>query len=213
MEKFLARFHDWLNEPIRPFARVVLVLAVFPLALTFTQPLWNMHFLAPQYPEGLSLQIYAHTIESGNDGRDLREINTLNHYIGMRTIDRGELSDLDWMPFAIGGLFIFALRVAVIGEVRSLVDLVVMLSYFGVFSLSRFVFKLYSIGHNLDARAPIHIEGFMPAILGSKMVGNFATAAYPGLGTMSLGAFALAVVGLVLWHGLIGWRSARPASA
>jgi hypothetical protein len=209
MERFLFRFHVWLNEPIRPVARILLAFAVLPLALAFTEPLWNMHFAAPQYPEGLSLEIYAHTIESGNDGRDLDEINTLNHYIGMRKIDRGELSDLDWIPFAIGGLFILALRVAVIGEIRSLVDLAVLLSYFGVFSLGRFLFKLHSFGHNLDPQAPIRIDGFMPAIVGDKIVGNFTTSAYPGVGSYFLGAFAVAIFGLVIWHALIGWRSLR----
>jgi hypothetical protein len=179
---------------------VALALAVVPLALTATQPLWSIHMRAPQYPNGLSLDIYAHTIESGNEGRDLPEINVLNHYIGMRKIDRVELSDLDWIPFAIGALSLLALRVAAIGDVRSLIDLSVLLVYFSVFSLGRFAFKLYTYGHNLDPRAPVTVEPFTPAILGTKQIANFTTTSYPGWGTAFLGVFAVVVLGVTLWH-------------
>ena len=202
----LDRFYDWLTQPIAPWSRVVLALAVLPLALTFTQPLWSIHMRAPQYPNGLSLEIYAHTIESGNEGRDLPEINVLNHYIGMRRIDRVELSDLDWIPFAIGALSLLALRVAAIGDVRSLIDLSVLLVYFSVFSLGRFAFKLYAYGHNLDPRAPVTVEPFTPAILGTKQIANFTTASYPGWGTALLGAFAVVVLGVTLWHMAIAMR-------
>lgn len=202
----LERFYAWLAMPIAPWARVALALAVIPLALSFTQPLWNIHMLAPQYPQGLSLDIYVHTIEGGNEGRDLPEINVLNHYIGMRKIDRTELSDLDWIPFAIGALSLLALRVAAIGDVRALIDLSVLLVYFSAFSLGRFAFKLYTFGHNLDPRAPVTVEPFTPAILGTKQIANFTTASYPRGGTFLIGVFALVVVGLTAWHLLAPWR-------
>ena len=200
MKKKLERFYDGLTTPIEPWSRVALALAMVPLAFAFSQPLWSIQMRAPQYPNGLSLDIYAHTIESGNEGRDLPEINVLNHYIGMRKIDRVELSDLDWIPFAIGALSLLALRVAVIGDVRALIDLSVLLVYFSFFSLGRFVFKLYAYGHNLDPRAPVTVEPFTPAILGTKQIANFTTASYPGWGTALVGAFAVVVLGVTLWH-------------
>ena len=60
--------------------------------------------LAPQYPQGLTLDIYAHKVEGGRNGADIQEINTLNHYIGMKHLDRAQLSDLDWLPFGFGVL-------------------------------------------------------------------------------------------------------------
>ena len=110
-------FHASLAEPLAGRTRLLVGLLVVPLALAFSAPLWSMDFEAPQYPEGLRLEIFAHTVTG-----DVNEINTLNHYIGMRRIDRAELSDLDWIPFGLGVLALLSLRVAAIGDLRALVD-------------------------------------------------------------------------------------------
>ena len=47
-------------------------------------PLWNLTMFAPQYPDGLRLDIYTHSSQGGNNGQDVKEINVLNHYIGMQ---------------------------------------------------------------------------------------------------------------------------------
>jgi hypothetical protein len=36
------------------------------------------------------------------EGHDIQEINSLNHYIGIRHIDRSEFTDSDCMPLVIG---------------------------------------------------------------------------------------------------------------
>jgi hypothetical protein len=165
--------------------------------------------LAPQYPKGLELDIYAYTIEGGNGGQDLNEINTLNHYIGMKKLEKVNFTDLEWIPFAIGVLALLALRVAAIGDVRSLVDLAVLTVYFGLFSAARFAFMLYAYGHNLDPRAPIRMEPFTPAILGTKQIANFSTASYPRGATWLLALFGAVVAGLAAWHLRRAFRQAR----
>src|SRR5687767_14669742 len=100
----------------------MLVASCLFLVLAFFHPPWRISMEAPQYPNGLYLDIWAYTIEGGNDGQHLAEINNLNHYIGMHTIDRAEFADLDWLPFALGILILLTLRVAVVGNVRSLID-------------------------------------------------------------------------------------------
>lgn len=204
------RFNRTLERPLAPWARLLLALAVVPLVLSFAYPLWNIHMVAPQYPEGLELDIYAYTIEAGNEGRDLQEINTLNHYIGMKALDKAEFTDLSWIPFAIGALALLALRVAVIGDVRSLVDLTVLTIYFSLFSAGRFVLQLYNYGHNLDPAAPFQMEPFTPAILGFKQIANFTTASMPRAATFLIGLYATVVAALMLWHLL---RGSRPAAA
>jgi hypothetical protein len=156
--------------------------------------------VAPQYPEGLDLDIYAYRIESGNGGQDLKEINNLNHYIGMQEINRRELADLDWIPFALGALVLLTLRVAAIGDVRSLVDLMVTTVYFSAFSAGRFVYKLYTIGHDLDPGAPLSTEPFMPPIIGTQQVANFVVTSLPSGASFRIGAFATFVALLALWH-------------
>ena len=46
---------------------------------------------APQYPDGLRLDIYSHKLEGGSSGQDVKEINVLNHYIGMHDLRDGGL--------------------------------------------------------------------------------------------------------------------------
>lgn len=106
---------------------------------------------------------------------------------------------------------LLTLRVAAIGDVRSLVDLAVLTFYFSVFSAGRFAFKLYTYGHNLDPHAPIHMDPFTPAILGTKQIANFTISSYPRGGTYLVALFASAVVLLTLWHLRSVVRPATPA--
>jgi hypothetical protein len=203
----LDRFYRHLARPLVFRSRVLLGFLVLPLALTFTAPLWNMHLVAPQYPQGLDLDIYAHTVEG-----DISEVNTLNHYIGMARIDRASLTDLDWIPFALGMLIVLTLRVASIGENRSLVDLTVLFLYFSLFSLGRFYFKLYVFGHDLDPEAPFEVEPFTPAIFGTKQIANFTTSSFPGLGSIWVGVYGLGLVAVLAWN-LLPLRAQRPEAA
>ncbi len=200
----LARFYEFLDRPLFGWARIVLALLVIPLVLAFGEPLWRISLRAPQYPNGLWMDVYMHKVEGGNDGQHIKEINTLNHYIGMHKIDRGELADLDWIPFAIGLLIVLALRCAAIGNVRSLIDLIVMTGYVTVFAFGRFIYKLYVFGHNLDPTAPLKVKPFTPAIFGTKQIANFTTTSMPQLGSALVGVFATGVAVLLCWHLLAG---------
>jgi hypothetical protein len=213
MRRTIQRFYELLSRPIAFWSRWALGLAVIPLLLSVLYPLWTLHFGAPQYPDGLDLYVYAYTIQGGNEGHDLPEINVLNHYVGMKPLDPAEFADLDFIPFAIGALVLLALRVAAIGDVRSLIDLAVLTAYFGLFSLGRFVYMLYTYGHNLDPKAPIEMKGFMPPVLGTAEVGNFTVSSLPAAGTFLLAAFGLSVMLLAAWHVLRAIRRAETASA
>lgn len=204
-------FHHLLDKPLRGSARLLLALLVIPLALTFTAPIWKIYLVAPQYPQGLSMEIWSYKVEGGDGGQHIQEINTLNHYIGMHRIDRQALSDLDWIPFAIAALAFLALRVAAIGNVRSLVDLAFLASFFSAFSGGRFVYKLYTFGHDLAPDAPVTIDPFMPVVVGTKQIANFTTSSYPLLGSWLLGAFVVGVLAITAWHLLAGRRA--PAAA
>jgi len=210
MRLSLNRFYEFLARPLPLGARFALVVLAVPLALSFMQPLWRISMFAPQYPAGLQLDIYAYTVDGGNGGADLQEINTLNHYIGMRTLDREAMSDLDWIPFALGGLVLFTFRVAAIGNVSALIDLVVTTAYVGLFAFARFVYTLYVFGHNLRPDAPVKMPGFMPVVVGSKQIANFTTHSWPQLGSLLLGTF---VVGLLVTLVIILVQGRRAALA
>jgi copper chaperone NosL len=212
MRLALDKFYAFLDRPLFMWSRLILLLLVVPLVLTMTQPLWRISMTAPQYPNGLYLDVYAHKIDGGNHGQHINEINTLNHYIGMHKIDRAELSDLDWIPFALGLLILLTLRCAAIGNVRALVDLVAIAGYVGIFAFGKFVYKLYVFGHNLDPTAPIKLEPFTPAIFGTKRIANFTTSSYPQLGLVMIGIFFAGIIAVVLWHLIAGRREALKAA-
>ncbi len=212
MSNALDAFYRFLDEPIFPWARVVLAVLTIFVGLSFTAPMWHINMKAPQYPQGLDLYIYSYKVDGGNDGNDVQEINVLNHYIGMAPLDRAALSDLDWIPFLFAAMIILALRTAVIGKVGSMLDLLVMTTYAGAFGFGRLYYKLYTFGHNLDPRAPVTVEPFMPVMLGKKQIANFLTEAGPGLGTWYVAIFATGLTLLLLIHLIVG-RKRHVASA
>lgn len=201
MPTLLERFYRNLARPLHFPSRFLIGLLVLPLAAAFAAPLWNIHMVAPQYPQGLDLDIYAYTVEG-----DIQEVNTLNHYIGMARIDRAALTDLDWIPFALGALIVLTLRSASIGDKRSLIDLCVLFAYFSLFSLARFYLKLYVFGHNLDPEAPFDVEPFMPAVLGTKQIANFTTSAFPRWGSVWVGVYGLGLLVALAWNLRLGLR-------
>jgi len=211
MTKALDAFYRFLDEPLFPWARIVLAVLTLLVIASFTAPMWHIRMVAPQYPEGLDLYIYSYKVDGGHDGADVQEISTLNHYIGMRPLDRTELTDLDWIPFLFVGMIILALRTAVIGKVSDLIDLLVLTSYAGIFGFGRLYYKLYTFGHDLDPRAPITIEPFTPVLRGEKQIANFFTEANPSAGTYYVAAFALGLSVLVVLHLAIGRRRHRDA--
>lgn len=211
MKRTADSFWEFLDIPLRGGARLLLVALVVPLILSFGYPLWNIHMKAPQYPKGLTMDIYSYQLVGGNEGNDIQEINILNHYIGMRTITRQELRDLDWIPFALIGMALLALRAALLGNVRTMIDLSIVALYVTGVALGRFVYMLWEFGHHLDPRAPVRVEPFMPVLLGSKKIANFMTFSMPEAGSFLVGAFALGVWGITLWYLWIGHRESRRA--
>lgn len=209
IKKSLDAFYAFLDRPIRLRSRLILALLVIPLLLTFVFPLWKISMTAPQYPKGLYMDIYAHKVDGGHNGHDITEINELNHYIGMKTIDRSQLNDLDWIPFGIGLLVILTLRCAAVGNVRSLIDLTVISGYIAVFAFARFIYRLWVFGHMLDPDAPIKLPPFTPAIIGKKQVANFAVESWPQGGTVCVTLFLMGVVAITIWHLIVGRRAAH----
>ena len=187
-------FHRLLDRPVSFTGRVLLLAAIVALLVGGTLPLWRISLVAPQYSEGLTLDMYAYQIVAGNKGQDLAEINTLNHYIGMKPIAQADFLEMKLLPFAIGAFSLLALRAAAVGRVLSLVDLAVLFCYFGAFSLGSFAYRLYTYGHHLDPHAPMKIKPFMPVVFGSQQIANFQQTSLPLVGTACMAAFLVLVL-------------------
>ena len=199
MKPFLKRVFRFLHKPLNIWSRLFLVLAVVTVAAAVFFPLWKLRLVAPQYMNGLTMEIYAYKIQGGGiEGNDINEINNLNHYIGMKKIVQADFTEMQLMPFMFGVFILLALRAVVFGEMQGVIDLFVLASYFGTFSIAAFYYRLYWYGHNLDPHAPVHIAPFTPLILGTQKIANFTQSSYPELGTYLLWAF-MALLVLAIW--------------
>ena len=196
------RFLKALDRPLTPLSRVLVALAALLIVVSLFVPLWHMTFVAQQYPEGLDLWIYSHDLVGGDDGNDLVEINVLNHYIGMAELQPSDFSELKWLPLVIGLIIVLTFRSAAIGNLRSLIDVLVLFAYFGAFSLWSFWYRLGYYGENLDPKASVQVEPFMPPIFGYKLVGQFDVWSYPTWGTYLFLAFGL-LLATSVW---LTWR-------
>ena len=95
-----------------------------------------------------------------------------------------------------------ALRTAAVGSVRILVDLVVVTFYVASFALARFVYRLWLLGHDLDPTAPVTVEPFTPAIVGTKQIANFTITSLPQPGCALVAIVVLGLIALLarqLW--------------
>lgn len=162
------------------------VLAAGLVALSAQLPLWTMKLEAPQYPEGLYLQAYG----TGMEG-DLRELNILNHYIGMPPI---EAPPFETSLFPVGIIVLIALclmsplhkwlrRLAVFATAT--VPVVI---------LADLQWRLYQFGHTLNPTAPIRLKPFTPLVIGESHMGNFESE-----GMIASGFICLAAAAIVLF--------------
>ncbi|HEY4492891.1 MAG TPA: hypothetical protein VI958_12890 [Acidobacteriota bacterium] len=200
-DEFLKKETAFFDLPLSLGSRITVFLAAVALLPAFFFPLWNMTFYSNQYLDGLQLHIYAYQLEGGKTpGRDdLREINSLNHYIGMRPLLESDFGEFVWIPFALGGLLLLALRAIVMGKMANLIDVFVLFLYFGIFSLWSFYHRLYGYGHNLDPLAAIKVEPFTPPLFGEKVIANFTVQSYPDIASFGLaGATLLLLIGIFL---------------
>lgn len=164
-------------------------------------PLWEVRLGAPQYPEGLGLRIFAHTV-AGIKPQDLQNINGLNHYIGMQEIKPDAIPELTFMPWIIAGLLFAGAAVAWRGSRRALAIWLVAFALLGAVGLWDFWRWEYDYGHNLDMDKAIIIVPdmtYQPPLIGSKQLLNFTATAWPGLGALALGVpFLAGVLALVV---------------
>lgn len=173
---------------------MLLIVAAGLLVASIFFPWWGMRFFAPQYPEGLNIVVYPYKMEG-----EISIINGLNHYIGMKPFSEESFPELNYLPYIIG---IFALFTLLVGVLRSkkllygLIGLFIIGGIVGVFDIYRW---LKDFGTNLDPKAPIDIEPFIPPILGENTLANFITESYFTYGSFILGlAFILMVI--PLWN-------------
>ena len=181
-------------------ARALTLAASLLLGGLFFTPLWSVRLVAPQYPEGLGMLIRINTIE-GVKEHDLRNINSLNHYIGMKAIEPAAIPELRYMPWIAAGLIAAGVAVAALGRRRLLVAWIASIAVAGAAGMYDFWRWSYDYGHNLDTEnAIIVVPGmtYQPPLIGTKQLLNFTATSLPSTGGIIAGIAALLALG-ALW--------------
>jgi hypothetical protein len=172
---------------------VLMVLAAMLLIASIFTPYWTMTLKAPQYPKGLSVQVYVNGMEG-----DVKEIDGLNHYIGMRPL--GEAASLE-LSLSVAAIVVISLLVlaTILIHTRWAALLALPAILFPFMFLGDLAYWLRNFGHNLDPTAPLSssIKPFTPPVLGVGKIGQFATVAEPDIGLiLAVIASTLIIVGL-----------------
>src|SRR5262245_17980680 len=178
-----------------PVRRWILLAALVLLPVFFlpSLPIWTMRLWAPQYREGLSLVIFANTIQG-----DIQSINTLNHYVGMKAIRAEDFREFAYMPQALTLFGVLALIAGLVN--RRWVAMLgwLLFTAFAAVMFADFGSWLWHYGHDLNPHAPITLPAFTPPLLGMKHMANFHVLSLPGPGTLLLG-LAWLLGPIVLW--------------
>jgi copper chaperone NosL len=180
-------------------SRALLAVSSLGVVACFFLPLWEIKLWAPQYPEGLAMQIWHDRL-----GGDVDVINGLNHYIGMKHLKAEMFPEFTFLKYLIGAFIGLGLLVAFLGTLRWLKIYVVIILLGAVVALADFYRWGYDYGHNLDPTAPIQVPGmgYQPPVIGYKVLLNFTALSIPASGGwvfVGVGALALA---LLAWETL-----------
>ena len=181
------------------YGLVACAMALF--AQTLRETWWFFRLYAPQYPHGLTLTISLQGLSG-----DVREINMLNHYIGMAPLDQAAVFERAYATPAIAVFLIGLMAVTYLAKRAHSWLLPALGALFPVGFLADSMFWLYRFGHHLDPHAPLRLAGFTPQLFGNGTIGQFMTFARPERG------FWLAVAGVGLLT-IAAFLRVRPSSS
>ena len=172
---------------------VFLFIAALILLVSIFLPYWNLTLNAPQYPDGLNIELYVSKVVG-----DVREVDGLNHYIGMKPLEEAAPLERSLSVFIIIGIVLLCIAAIFIHSPVSLfLSIPAMLYPF--FFLGDLYFWMRNFGMNLDQRAPLSgaIKPFVPPLLGEGTIGQFSTTAVWDVGLyMSIASTVLILIGL-----------------
>jgi hypothetical protein len=175
------------------------MLAALLLTISMLLPYWSLRMTAPQYPKGLKVDVYVNHLDG-----DVREIDALNHYLGMPSLDEG-----GQLERSISVAAVIALGLLLTGGVfvhnRWAALLAVPAIAYPVIFVGRLWLILYEYGHSIDPQSPLGsaIKPFTPPIIGTGAIGQFGTFA-----RFEIGFYLVVLAVLIVLAGLWFHRAA-----
>ena len=174
-------------------SRLLMILAaLLPLGL-FLFPLWNITLEAPQYPTPLGMNIHINDFSDMNP-HDIKNINLMNHYVGMKYIPEA-IPEFKIFPAGIIITTIIGLIIGFKANHKWFLYWFILMVVLSIAGLYDFYLWEHDYGHDLDPKAIMKftnpdgsVMGFQPPLFGSKDILNFTAHSYPQLGAFFLAA-------------------------
>ena len=159
--------------------KVSIIVVILCIATLWFFPMWRIDLAAPQYPEGIYMNIWINHLSG-----DVDIINGLNHYIGMATIHEKDFKEFVYLPItlmsfcALGLIVLFWNRKVGYYIWTSIFLIIAAVSFYDFYKWE------YDYGHNLDPNAPIQVPGmaYQPPLIGYKKMLNFEALSQPDIG-------------------------------
>lgn len=168
-------------------ARVLLLVSIF-------LPYWHMELEAPQYPNGLFLTAYVNHLTE-----DVKEIDGLNHYIGMRPLGEAAAFERAASIWVIIAMFLLVEGAAVIHSRWAVLLAIPAVTFPGAF-IADLYYWMRNFGLHLNPEAPLNksVKPFVPTVIGEGGIGQFKTYAELGNGFwLAVACAVLVMVGFV----------------
>lgn len=185
------------SRVLRWLPGLLLIAASLLLIGSIAFPYWGMILEAPQYPGGLKMRLFVNYITGDEDTRldEVREIDSLNHYIGMKSMyDAAPIERAIAIPAMIA--MIIGLGIVAFLRRRWLWLLALPAVGFPLVYLADLGLWMRYYGQSLDPYAPLSssIQPFVPPVLGESVIGQFKTVAYVDTGWYMAAAASLLVL-------------------
>jgi len=171
---------------------IMILAAILPLAL-FLFPLWKITLEAPQYPIPLAMNIHINDFSDVNP-YDIKNINLMNHYVGMKYIPEA-IPEFKIFPIGIILTSVIGILIGFKGNYKWFLAWFILMVVLSLAGLYDFYLWEHDYGHDLDPKAIMKFTnpdgtamGFQPPLFGSKDILNFTAHSYPQLGAYFLGA-------------------------
>jgi len=166
-------------KKLNGISRTVVIIASLLMIAAYFVPLWQILMWAPQYPEWLTMKIWINNITG-----DVKIINALNHYIGMKLIELDMFPEFKYMVYLLGGMIGFGVLTGIVAKRWMLWTYFGLLVSAGIAALIDFYLWGYDYGHNLNPTAAIQVPGmtYQPPLIGTKQLLNFTAYSGPDTG-------------------------------
>ena len=160
-------------------SRIIIAVGSLGLIATYFFPVWFIFLFAPQYPEGLIMNIWLNKLSG-----QVEIINGLNHYIGMKHIKPEMFPEFTYLVYVVAFFILFGLVVAITGKRKLLFAYLITTVLGGFLAMYDFYQWGYDYGHHLDPHAAIQVPGlsYQPPLFGHKKLLNFDAYSYPDIG-------------------------------